>query len=789
MADGTAKSGGGHRIALAIGNATYDHARALNNAKSDAQAIADKLRAIGFGQVTLAGDLGFEAMRRELQQFGRAAASADMAILYYAGHALEIDGENYLIPTDAKLEHERDASFEAIPLMQAMRAIEGPGALRLMILDACRDNPFTRMERASGRTRTFGRGLAEVEPAGNALVAFAAKGGTVALDGDGPHSPFAQALIDLIPTPGLEVGFLFRQVRDAVLKTTGRKQEPYLYGSLGSDPIYLVPEDVAPVAAPQDAPLDVFISYASADRDCAEVLARDLEAEGYHVWWDSKLLGGQQFRKAILSQLEAARAAVVIWSRSSVESDWVYDEASRARSANKLITIRVADLDPKEIQPPFGALHAILLDDRAGLRAALAARGVMAKPAAPEKPSAPRGPVDDRTLEHDYWIAIQASDDPSDFEMFLEKFPHGIYAPVARKRTESLIASGAVAARLQRFLSEHPDSERAPLARARVVELEWSKLAASDDAPGLRTFIARERQGADVERAKAKLATLEWRRVAASDDPAIIEQVMPDLRGFPEGALAAARVDGLRREAAAWSAALAANDIAPFESYLRDFPGGAHAGEAREKLKALRASEPILNPHIKMPELKVPRFALNPAPYLLLIAGAAILAILAVTANTKFYGLNIYEGTYLASGFRTIYVGGMVALAWRLSPKAGLVRTLALFAGMYVFETLYDLIPSGDPTYALFLNTLQMPLEWTIVAAVMLDLKDRLMFVIATLFGLATGLIVMFLDQTWPSDNTYLLNLASFPLTGLCIACGFLRRRPDLKGTNWLWRR
>ena len=789
MAAGDAKSGG-TRIALAIGNAVYANAPALNNAKTDAHAIADKLRAIGFSQVTLADDLGFEAMRRELQQFGRAAAHADIAILYYAGHAIEIDGENYLVPTDAKLEHDRDAMFEALPLAQALRAIDGPGPLRLMILDACRDNPFTKMERANGRTRAFGHGLAEVEPGGNTLVAFAAKGGTVALDGDGPHSPFAQALIDLLPTPGLEVGFLFRQVRDAVLKATGRRQEPYLYGSLGSEPIFLAPEEAKAVPAIDVSAVDVFISYASADRNYAEALARDLEDSGYRTWWDSKLLGGERFRKTILAQLEAAAAAVVIWTRNSVESDWVYDEASRARAAKKLITVRVAELPPQDIQPPFGSLHAILLDDRNALRAALAARGVVPKQAAPQPAPVVRGPVDDRTVEHDYWVAIQASSDPCDFEMFLEQFPRGIYAPVARRRVEQLIASDPTPTTCERFLREHPASERALFARARKLALEWAEIEKSGDVARIRAFIAQQGEGAEVDLAKARLATAEWQRVAASNDPAEIEKVLPDLSGSPEAALASARLDALRREAAAWSAAAGANGIPDFEKYLGEFPAGAHAAEAKERLRALRSAEPIFNtPQFNIPQFNVPRFAPNWPPYLAVVIAGAILAVFAQAASDiGLYGIPLGDSTHLVSVHRVIYVGGMVAVGWRLAVNPSLLRVAALFVGLYVFEMAFEAIPGGNQAYTMFLNTVQMLIEWTIVAAVLLNLRDRLMFLIAIVFGALTGIVILVFDGTLPGNN-YLINIMAYPATGICIAIGFLRQRPELKGTNWMWHR
>ena len=379
---------------------------------------------------------------------------------------------------------------------------------------------------------------------------------------------------------------MFRQVRDAVLKATGQKQEPFLYGSLGAEPVYFVPAEATPSESSKATEATIFISYASADRDRAEELAHSLQVDGYTVWWDTKLLGGQQYRKAILAQLEMARATIVIWTKASVESDWVYDEASRARAAGKLIPIRVRELDPKEIQPPFGALHTVLFDDRAGLHAALAGRNVLPAPsAAKSAPSSP-GPVDERTLEHDYWVAIQASKDPTDFETFLQKFTHGVYDSVARKRVETLIAE-ASSDLIAHFLREHPNSDRAALARARLVEIEWRKAEQGNDSVKLRASIARYPDSAQIPHAKAALARLEWERIRSSEDAAEIEQVLADLGDTNEAMLARQRLASLHEEDAAWTRAASANDAASLRHYLSVFPRGKHATEVKARLKAM----------------------------------------------------------------------------------------------------------------------------------------------------------------------------------------------------------
>ena len=239
-------SAAGQRVALVIGNSAYKAVSPLANPANDADAIAKSLTRIGFS-VTHLTDLGGSDMRRALQEFEDTAAGSEIAIVYYAGHGIELNGENYLIPVDAALLRDSHVEDETVPLSRVTRAIEGASTLNLVILDACRDNPFAQQMQRSGAQRSIGRGLARVEPSGKTLVAYAAKGGTTADDGDGEHSPFAEALLNNIETPGLEVDLaLPRQVHDEVLQETGDRQEPYLYGSLGATPIYLVPPGETP---------------------------------------------------------------------------------------------------------------------------------------------------------------------------------------------------------------------------------------------------------------------------------------------------------------------------------------------------------------------------------------------------------------------------------------------------------------------------------------------------------------------------------------------------------------
>ncbi|MCG2630874.1 caspase family protein [Bradyrhizobium sp. WYCCWR 13023] len=242
------------RVALVIGNSAYKSAPRLTNPVNDATLVGGMFKSAGFDNVDVRLDLNAADMRRSLREFAGKTRDAEVAVIYYAGHGIELDGTNYLIPTDAALETDGDVLDETVALDRALFAVESAKQLRLVILDACRDNPFAKTMKRTMASRAIGRGLAKVEPTSpNTMIAFAAKAGSTASDGDAKNSPFAAALVERLPTPGLDLGKAFRFVRDDVLKATGNKQEPFVYGSLGGDDLALVP--AKPVAAgPQANP-------------------------------------------------------------------------------------------------------------------------------------------------------------------------------------------------------------------------------------------------------------------------------------------------------------------------------------------------------------------------------------------------------------------------------------------------------------------------------------------------------------------------------------------------------
>lgn len=229
------------RVALVIGNGTYKNQSSLPNPPRDASDMSESLKRLGFNVTTLL-DADAAATRKALVEFGRATVGSDMAIVFYAGHGIEIGGQNWLIPIDAELRNDTDAEYEAVSLKAVTQQVASARQLGLVILDACRNNPFAAKMQRSIRTRAAPtRGLAPTEPTDNVLVAYAAKDGTTANDGDGRNSPFTAALLRNMETPGLEITFMFRNVRDEVMAATKREQQPFVYGSLSREQIFLKP--------------------------------------------------------------------------------------------------------------------------------------------------------------------------------------------------------------------------------------------------------------------------------------------------------------------------------------------------------------------------------------------------------------------------------------------------------------------------------------------------------------------------------------------------------------------
>jgi uncharacterized caspase-like protein len=347
------------RVALVIGNSAYQNVNRLANPTNDSEAMAAILKKAGFDVVELKRDLTVSEMRRALRDFAGTVRDADIAIVYFAGHGMEIDGTNYVIPVDAVLERDIDAFDEAIPLDRILTVIEPAKQLRLVILDACRDNPFNKTMKRTIGSRAIGRGLARVEPTSpNTLVAFAAKAGSTASDGSSKNSPFTAALVKYLPRPGLDLRKAFGFARDDVLKATNNTQEPFIYGSLGGDDVALVPAMATQAPAPiVSAPVDQEAvrqrNYEFADRVGTKPVWDAFIAK-YPSGFYTELAKAQRDKLAAeATRVEAtnkAKAAQEQQTRLAIEGAKAAEQAKAAEEASTAEEARVAAEREKAIE-------------------------------------------------------------------------------------------------------------------------------------------------------------------------------------------------------------------------------------------------------------------------------------------------------------------------------------------------------------------------------------------------------------------------------------------------------
>ncbi len=246
----------GKRVALVIGNGAYQNATPLANPANDGRAVAAALRRLGF-VVIEASDQDKAGMQVLLRRFAAELEDADASLFFYAGHGLQVQRVNYLVPIDAALESEVDLPFEAVAVDVVLDLMEQTTPQRLVFLDACRDNPLARrLARSRGESRSLGvgRGLARMNNRVGTLIAFATEPDKVALDGEGDHSPFTRALLDHIETPGIEVRQMLSRVRGTVIDNTNGEQLPLDTSALVDDFYFVTPPEPEPVVAALPVP-------------------------------------------------------------------------------------------------------------------------------------------------------------------------------------------------------------------------------------------------------------------------------------------------------------------------------------------------------------------------------------------------------------------------------------------------------------------------------------------------------------------------------------------------------
>ena len=242
------------RIALVIGNSAYQNTAALPNPRNDAEDVAAQLKGLGF-QVITGLDLDKAGMDIKITEFAQALNGADVSVFFYGGHALQHKGQNYLVPTDAKLMTAPSLEFEMVRLELVQQVMEGEAKTNIIFLDACRDNPLARNLARALKTRgsDFPRGLAPVESGIGTLISFSTQPGSVAFDGDGRNSPFASALVKHIGAEQPVTDVLIA-VRNDVVEATGQQQVPWEHSALRSKFYFKGPAASRVAAAPTAAP-------------------------------------------------------------------------------------------------------------------------------------------------------------------------------------------------------------------------------------------------------------------------------------------------------------------------------------------------------------------------------------------------------------------------------------------------------------------------------------------------------------------------------------------------------
>ena len=364
---------------------------------------------------------------------------------------------------------------------------------------------------------------------------------------------------------------------------------------------------------------DVFISYSQKDREIARSLADFLTRCGYDLWWDYELVGGTRFRQEIKARLESAKAAIVIWTPNSVESDWVIEEAEDAKYSKKLIATRLADLDFRNIPLGFRSVHTEVVTEPERILRALESIGIKPSRAPAEPQQAPV--IIDKRLDAEaiakaeqfaHWEFIKDSKDAAAFSGYIDRFPDSSFASMARIQLGRLAAEawgklggGDNLEALRGFAEQFPLDPRATDARARVSVLEaaiaeaasWARIQDTSDIVEVEAHLSLFPEGSNAPAARAKLQALKrqqeiaahWTTIAHSMEPADFEAFLTAYPDSPQSAEARTRLEEIlrAREEKDWQGVQNAELPRPLLGFLRHHPAGTHAEEALALLGAL----------------------------------------------------------------------------------------------------------------------------------------------------------------------------------------------------------
>jgi Caspase domain len=430
------------RAALVVGNSNYGSVPKLPNPSRDAIAVGQMFRDAGFDNVEVIVNASNLEFKRAIRKFEVDVDQADIAVVYYAGHGLEIGGVNYLIPVDAKLASDRDADDEAIALERLVASADGASKLRVIILDACRDNPFaTSMRRDRKSNRVVASGLGKAEPSStDTLIAYAAKAGSTAEDGDGQHSPFATALLKTLTVPGLDIRLAFGRVRDEVMRTTGSRQEPFVYGSLGGGNISLVPAPRKQEASDVDVKGDY------------ELVAKIGTLRAWEVFLGTHKNG-----------FYADLARVQIANLTEQQSGSVTRSHNGANNANNNNNVENGKTVVAAVPPP---------------------------------PASGRESSSQEALE---WNKIRDSTDPAVFEKFIQKFPNAPLSITAQKRLDVLKQ-----AQREREAAQKAAEDARIQAEQKKVEAAAAKKREDDERRAREAEAEQKAKAAEAERKAAE---------------------------------------------------------------------------------------------------------------------------------------------------------------------------------------------------------------------------------------------------------------------------------------------
>jgi outer membrane protein assembly factor BamD (BamD/ComL family) len=598
------------RVALVVGNSNYQSVAQLPNPSSDANAVAELLRSVGFDYVDLENDEGYLAFKRAIRKFEDAAVGADIALVFFAGHGIEVGGINYMIPIDAKLADERDAEDEAVDLRRIVDAAAGAKKLALVIVDACRNNPFIKTRRIGSARRAVERGLARIDPqeGTDTLVAYAAKAGSTAEDGHGGHSPLTTALLHHIAEPGLDVRLAFGRIRDEVLKITDNRQEPFVYGSLGGSLISLVPAPAQSQASAPAATDDINVKH---DYDLVEKV-------GTKRAWEIFLLQ---------------------------HPTGFYADLARAQLEKLGAETKLAKLEPPPSQP--ASVQPVLDDEREWAKLKESSDQQAIRDFIKRYPNSPRAldaknrldKLQEIASEQEQkaasaeWDKIKGSDDPQALQAFAKRYANSPLAQDARMRLDALrqeekaraewakLKDSADQNALKSFIARHPNSPLASNAQSRLAALqqaaeeldekartEWEKLKESSDQSALKSFIARYPSSPLVPNAQSRVNALlqfgkeqeekaraEWEKLKASSDQAALQSFIGRYPNSPLMPKAQKRLDALAqiakeqedRARGEWAKIKGSNDPTPLKSFIARYPNSPLVAEAQSRLDAL----------------------------------------------------------------------------------------------------------------------------------------------------------------------------------------------------------